>query len=92
MAETEKNSYERLRHRIFEIIQIGNTSDGISRFFDVFIACVIILNIATLFLGTFDSMEPYACVLDVIEVVTMLVFIVARCSGSCAPLTGWSTF
>ena len=76
MAETEKNSYERLRHRIFEIIQIGNTSDGISRFFDVFIACVIILNIATLFLGTFDSMEPYACVLDVIEVVTMLVFIV----------------
>ena len=76
MAETEKNSYERLRHRIFEIIQIGNTSDGISRFFDVFIACVIILNIATLFLGTFDSMAPYACVLDVIEVVTMLVFIV----------------
>ena len=76
MAETEKNSYERLRHRIFEIIQIGNTSDGISRFFDVFIACVIILNIATLFLGTFDSMAPSVCVLAVVEVVSTRVFLV----------------
>ena len=41
----QDNKYRKIKKRIFDIIQIGNKSDFISRFFDIFIAGVIILNI-----------------------------------------------
>jgi len=64
------------RERIFEIIQIGNRGDAISRFFDYFIVVVIFINIAVLFMETFDVFEPYMPVLEVIEAVTICIFIV----------------
>ena len=33
------------KQKVFNIIQIGNKEDVVSRFFDIFIASVIILNI-----------------------------------------------
>ena len=64
------------RERIFEIIQIGNRGDAISRFFDYFIVAVIFINIAVLFMETFDVFEPYMQILEVIEAVTICIFIV----------------
>ena len=64
------------RKRIFEIIQIGNRNDLPSRLFDYFIVVCIILNIAVLFMETFDVFDPYYGILEVIEAVTISIFIV----------------
>ena len=42
---SKDSEYITFKKRIFDIIQIGNKSDIVSRAFDIFIAVVIILNI-----------------------------------------------
>ena len=64
------------RRRVFDVIQIGSASDKISRFFDFFIAFVILLNIAVLLLETFDELGSLRPALNGIEAVTIAVFIV----------------
>ena len=51
--DLENNKYFAVKKRIFDIIQIGNKSDFVSRAFDVFISVVIISNIVVMFLETF---------------------------------------
>ena len=63
------------RKRIFEIIQIGNRGDAISRFFDYFIVIVIFVNIAVLFMETFRIFDPYENILTIIESITIAIFI-----------------
>ena len=63
-----------LKKRIFDIIQIGNKDDFISRFFDWFIVIVIILNILTVFLETFDELAGLQTLFNVIEIVTISIF------------------
>ena len=63
-----------LRRRIFDIIQIGNKDDLISRSFDWFIVTVIILNILTVFLDTFEELAFLKPVFRVTEIVTISVF------------------
>jgi len=62
------------KKRVFDIIQIGNTSDTPSRLFDYFIVGVIFINIATLFLGTFDQLARYDGLFHVIEIATAVIF------------------
>lgn len=69
-----REQYERVKKRIFDIIQISNTSDGPSRSFDIFLVAVIVCNILALFLETFQSMEPLYPLLRGIEIATMVVF------------------
>ena len=64
------------KHRIFEIIQIGNRSDTISRAFDYFIIVMIIANIVSMFMDTFEKMKPYHEVFNFIEAFTVGIFIV----------------
>ena len=64
------------RERIFEIIQIGNTSDTPSRAFDIALVTVIVINILVMFLSTFDRFEPYHDILYGIELFTVLFFCV----------------
>lgn len=64
------------RRRIFEIIQIGNRGDLPSRLFDYFIVTVITVNIAVLFMETFDVFQPIFPVLKAIETITFIIFIV----------------
>ena len=47
------------RRRIFDIIQIGQVNDLPSRAFDFFIILMILLNIAVLFMRTFESLNSY---------------------------------
>lgn len=65
---------ETTKKRIFDIIQIGNKSDTISRWFDYILVVVILSNIAVLFLGTFDELDAYDPIFQVIETVTILFF------------------
>ena len=64
------------KKRIFDIIQIGNKDDFVSRAFDFFIVIAIVVNIAVLFLETFDSMAGYSHILRSIEFITILIFLI----------------
>ncbi|MCR5271584.1 MAG: ion transporter [Lachnospiraceae bacterium] len=66
----------KLKKRIFDIIQIGQRGDFISRAFDVFISVVIGVNILVMLLETFDQLERYMPVLRAIELITILIFCV----------------
>ncbi len=68
--------YKKAKQRIFEIIQIGQTSDLPSRIFDMFIVLVIVCNLAVTIMFTFDSCECYKDLLDIIEFVTVIIFTV----------------
>lgn len=64
------------KRRVFDIIQIGNQNDSPSRAFDIFLVCVIILNITAMFLETFDELSEYNMLFKGIESATVLVFCV----------------
>lgn len=65
---------EKKKRRIFDIIQIGKRDDFASRAFDIFIVAVILLNIAVLFLETFQEMDRYRMAFKVAEAATMAIF------------------
>lgn len=67
---------QKIRKRIFNIIQIGNKSDVLSKTFDYFIVIAILINLAVTLLDTFDEMAPYSGLFDIIELVTILIFTV----------------
>ena len=64
------------KKRVFDIIQIGNKNDLPSRAFDWLIVTVILVNIAVLFLETFDELNAFDPVLKVLETATILIFCV----------------
>ncbi len=70
------NKYLRLKKRIFQIIQIGSSSDIPSRLFDYVLVLTIVLNISVLIADTFNPPETLHKVLGIIELVTVILFIV----------------
>lgn len=64
------------KKRIFDIIQIGKREDFASRAFDLFIVIVIFVNIAVLFMETFDEAAGYAKIWHMVETVTVIIFAV----------------
>lgn len=62
------------RKKIFDIIQIGDKTNFASRAFDVFIVVVILLNIVSMFMQTFDQFANILSVLKFIEVATTIIF------------------
>lgn len=67
---------QKIKKRIFEIIQIGNRDDAISKFFDYFIVITIFINIIVMFLDTFDELQAYFNLFHMLEVVTIGIFCV----------------
>lgn len=65
-----------MKKRIFDIIQIGQEEDIISRLFDYLIVVLIVSNIAVLFLETFEELTPYFTLFRVVEIVTIALFCV----------------
>lgn len=65
---------EKKKKRIFDIIQIGKREDFASRTFDLFIVMVIFINIAVLFIETFDKAAGYSAILHAGEVITVVIF------------------
>lgn len=64
------------RKRIFDIIQIGNKSDIPSAAFDIFITLTIFVNLFVTFFATFEQSKPYSGTLDILEYVTVGIFLV----------------
>ena len=65
---------DKIKQRVFQIIQIGNNSDIPSRSFDIFIVVVIFINLFVVFFETFDESAPFHTLLFVIEAITIGVF------------------
>ncbi|SCX18400.1 voltage-gated potassium channel [Lachnospiraceae bacterium YSD2013] len=63
-----------LKKRIFDIIQIGSGKDFVSKFFDIFIAIVILVSLTATILSTFVEFKKYEAVLEVIELVSVIIF------------------
>lgn len=65
---------EKIRKRLFEILQIGNKNDKASLVFDVFIVCVVLVNLFVMLFLTFEESAPYRDNLEIIELITIIIF------------------
>ena len=65
-----------MKKKVFNIIQIGDKSNRLSRLFDIFSAIVICANILVTFLQTFDELALLFPIFHVVEVITILIFCV----------------
>lgn len=63
-----------MKKRIFNIIQIGNSDNAISRGFDWFIVIVILLGIVTMFMETFEQFTAWFPLLKGIEYFCAFIF------------------
>lgn len=71
------NDWNKRRKRLFEIIEVGNDIDRISRGYDYANALFIILNLTASVLYTFDKVRiPYGNMLTLIEGITVVGFAV----------------
>lgn len=67
---------KQLKQRVFNIIQIGDKSNLISRAFDIFITITIVCNIVVTFMQTFDQLAWMSGFFNVMEYVTVTIFCV----------------
>ena len=65
-----------MKEKIFNIIQIGDKSNKISRAFDIFITIIIVGNIIVTVLETFDQLSSFFGLFKIVEIVTVFVFCV----------------
>lgn len=65
-----------MKEKIFNIIQIGDKSNKISRAFDIFITIIIVSNIIVTVLETFDQLSSFSGLFKIVEIVTVFVFCV----------------
>ena len=63
-----------MKEKIFNIIQIGDKSNRISRAFDIFITFTIICNIIVTFLETFDQLTSFGGLFTMLEHTSVLIF------------------
>ena len=76
MGMMDKEKIEKLRRRVFEIIQIGNRPDVPSRAFDIFITIAIFVNLFVTLYSTYESSRPYSGILSTLEFITVVIFAV----------------
>lgn len=65
-----------MKEKIFNIIQIGDKSNQLSRFFDIFITITIILNILVTFMQTFEELSFLSTLFTIVEYTTLAIFCV----------------
>ena len=74
----KKNKAQKIdfRKRIFEIIQIGSRSDIPSFLFDALLITIVILNIMSLILESFEQLSFMSGVFNVIDIVSIIFFLI----------------
>ena len=63
-----------MKKKVFNIIQIGDKSNRISRAFDIFITFTIICNIIVTFLETFEQLTSFGGLFTMLEHASVLIF------------------
>lgn len=66
----------KVKKEVFNIIQIGSKSDKASVAFDICIVVVIFANLFVTFFDTFDESAEYKSILNLVELVTVIIFTV----------------
>lgn len=70
-----KNTWEQRRKRVFEIVEVGNNIDAVSRGYDFLNTFLIILNLAVSIMRTFDNLNTrYGSLLITLESITVATF------------------
>lgn len=64
------------KQKIFDILQIGHSTDKKGRIFDVLITFTILLNLFVTIFGTFNEALPHKELLYNIEFITVIIFII----------------
>ncbi len=64
----------KIKKRVFQIIEIGSRKDFLSCAFDVLIVATILLNLFITIFYTFDESAPYTAILNHLERFTIIVF------------------
>ena len=65
-----------MKRKIFNIIQIGDKSNRVSRAFDIFITITIFVNILVTFLQTFEEFSRFSRLFHWVEGITLAIFCV----------------
>ena len=65
-----------MKEKIFNIIQIGDKSNRVSRIFDIFITITIISNILVTFLQTFEALRDLFPIFKMVEYLSLFIFCV----------------
>lgn len=65
-----------MKRKIFNIIQIGDKSNRVSRAFDIFITITIFVNILVTFLQTFEEFSRFSRLFYWVEGITLVIFCV----------------
>ena len=74
---SKSKAWDRRRKRIFQIIEVGNDLDTISRVYDFFNVALIIINLIVSIMYTYETVrEDYGKVLLIVEAVTVAFFAV----------------
>lgn len=66
----------KIKHRVFEIVEVGAEGDKVSRGFDFFIIALIVLNTIMVIVDTFDIPDTLRSTLQVFEIVSVVIFTV----------------
>lgn len=66
--------YKKIQKRVFEIIEKGKKNDKSSIIFDSFIMTLITLNVASVFIETFNISINFAYTLKIFEIVSISIF------------------
>lgn len=66
--------YTKIKKRLFEIVQAGNENDFYSRFFDIFLIILILLNVCLVIADTFALPERIKQISGYIEVTSVIIF------------------
>lgn len=69
-----KLKMQKIKRRVFEVIQLGHRKDAVSTFFDFFLIITICLNLFVTIFETFDEALPYMSLLKAIEFITIFIF------------------
>ncbi len=65
---------DNFKQKVFNVIQIGDKSNHISRLFDIFITITILANIIVTFLQTFEELKYLNTFFNAVEYITLLIF------------------
>lgn len=68
--------YQKVKKRIFEILQSGKDNDILSKIFDIFIIILIIINVVSLVIETFYIPQNIENILLYIETISVVIFTV----------------
>lgn len=67
---------QKIKKRIFNIIQLGSRDEVLSTAFDIFITVAIFLNLFVTMFETFEESAPYKDAIYIVELVTSVIFLV----------------